>query len=357
MQTAESLQVATVTAVILSVGKVAQMSSHQQSEEKEPVTPLPDDSSGLEVELKRADALVKHGGKDTEVTKMLESLSVTVSRKMDESERELHERSRGLIHKDARLWFIPVILLLIVLVGIVYWGIAGRSSKTEDLFDKIVSNQDKFETVRTLRYAEQHEIYYSFYIIILGIILMVAGAAAMMASRTYTVSDARSAGFFGKKAALLSSMQMGQIRQDQEDKRDLKNEVKSKEKKIALAEEETRETQQKLSLTEKELELNRQQLEDTKVASMLREKMYQSEVKQLASDKESLMDDLHQQQKSQARLENELRNQRERERVEQDNLRQRLAAERAKQDAAAEAAYYKGRESKSDSSCLLMCIL
>ena len=266
-----------------------------------------------------------------------------------ESKKELFELFRGVIHKDALLWFVPAILIFIVLVGVVYRGITGWSSKNEDLFDKIVSSQDKFEMNKTLRNTEQYEMYYSFYVIIFGVIFVGLGAAALLASRMYTVSDVRNVGIIGRKAALLSTVQ---IRQDQVNKRDLKNEVKSKEKKFAIAEEKTRETQEKLSVTERELELNKQQLEETKRDQMHREKMYKEHVDQLASDKESLEDDLRHKEKSQATLENELRSQRERNRIEQDNLRQRIATERSRQDDIRNPAYHKSRDSKS--SCLCM---
>ena len=328
------------------------MSANQHSKEQ-PENPSKD-STALEVELKGVDrdVLVKHGEDDSKITKMLGSLSKIVEEKMDESEKELHERSRGLIHKDARLWFVPAILIFIILVGVVYWGITGRSSKNEDLFEKIINSQDKFETVKTLRNAEQHEIYYSFYVIIFGLILVGLVAAALLVSRTYTVSDARNVSTIGRKAAFLSTVQMVQIQQDQVDKRELKDEVKSKEKKIVIAEEKARETQEKLSVTEKELELNKHQLEETKRANMLREKMYKDQVDQLASHNEELKCDIRLKNESQTRLQNSLNIQQEKNKMEQENLRQRIKAERDKQDIIREGAYHQGRDSKGGCLCM-----
>ena len=306
-----------------------------------------DDSTGLEVGKveQGADARVKHVDDESESLKITEmsSMSKDVQENMFESEKELQERSRGLIHKDARLWFVPPIMILIVLGVVIYWGITGRSSKNDELFDKIINSQDKFETVRTLRYAEQHEIYYGFYVIILGIIIAVLGAAGLAASRAYTVSDARNVGTIGMKAALLSKAQMVQIRQDQEDKTELKEEVKSKEKEIVLSEERRRETQEKLTVTEKELELNKQQLEEEKRMHMLREKMHKDEVTRLKSDNDRLESDLHHEKRLLATADNELKNQREMSKMEGYHLRERIyAAERDRWEAQNEAEYHKG---------------
>ena len=298
--------------------------------------------------------LVKHVPSDTDskIVAMWDTNTKNVVKKIDESEKELYERSGGIIHKEARLWFVPVILLSAILVCVVCWGIAGRSSTHDDLFDKIASSQDKFETVKTLRQAEQHEIYYSFFLIIIGLILVGSVVAGLVASRAYTMSDTRLVSASGREAANLSMNQMVQIRQDQNAKRELKEDVKLKEKQVTAAEEKTRETQQKLSVTEKELEVSKRHFEEVERMHIHREKDLQGQVGQLTSDKKKLEDDVCYERNLKAKREAELKSQREVSRIEQDNLRQRLwTSERDKQDALKEAAYEKGHR---DGTCLCM---
>ena len=225
------------------------------------------------------------------------------------SEAVYYDKIKGVIHRDSFPYFLPAIIVLVILVFIIYRGIAERTTKSEALFDKIAGSNDKIETVRTLRHSEHHEIYYGFFVVIFGLVFIGLGAFGFIMSHSLTKDAAQ------KK---------------DRDVLDIHGKVKAvtdyfSGKKAAAAKRET------IKSLQREHES--------------REKTLKEKVKRLESENKQASDTMQKQQILQAATEKELQDQREKSKANEDALRQR-AFKAEKHEAEAKSEVQKERALK-----------
>ena len=120
----------------------------------------------------------------------------------------------SIIHPEAYWWFVSLPLLLILLIVIAYWGVSGRGEKSEDMFNKIVSGGDKFETIKAWRDAEQHETYYSFGLLLVVVIAIPVVIISCMVNRIYVADEGKEA---SRAMAVSASHNIVQAKQRQKD--------------------------------------------------------------------------------------------------------------------------------------------